>query len=643
VKPVWMPSDELQSRSNLARLLRVSGLNLDDLCWRAKDPEWFWDAVVKDLGLVFDQPYERVLDASGGIEWPRWFPGSRLNLATSCVDRWAASAPKLTAVRWEGEDGSRGSLSYEELRALSDRAANGLASMGVAVGDVVGIFLPMIPEAAIAFYACAKLGAIAMPMFSGFEAMPIASRLVASGARVLVTADGCYRRGSVINMKEIADRAAEAAPALQSMLVVQRLRSNHVRLMPGRDVLWEDLLDSQPASFQTCSVDSEAPVLLAYTSGTTGTPKGTVHVHAGLLVSIAKDAAYHLDLRHANPLFWVTDMGWIMGPWQLVAAGALGATVVLCEGAPAYPGPDRLWEVVERNAVQVLGVSPSLIRGLAAADGDPAGRDMNALRIIGATGEPWDSTAWWWLFEKVGHGHCPIINISGGTEVGGALLAPLPLRPLTPCTLGGPALGLEVAIFGPDGTPTGPGEVGELVCTAPWPSITRGLWGDHARYLDTYWRRWPGVWVQGDWASVDADGYWYLHGRSDDTLNVAGKRLGPAEVEAIVTAHPGVSEAAAVGMPHPVKGEAMWCFVAARPGHMSADMAEELASLVAAQLGKAFRPERVLFVQDLPRTRSAKLVRRAIRAAAQGLDPGDVSGIENPQAITDIRVAAARD
>jgi acetyl-CoA synthetase len=607
------------------------------------DPEWFWDAVVGDLGLVFDQPYERVLDASGGIEWPRWFPGGTLNLATSCVDRWAASAPELAAVHWEGEDGSRRSLTYRELRILSDRAAHGLESMGVGAGDVVGIFLPMIPEAAVAFYACAKLGAIAMPMFSGFEATPIASRLVDSGARVLITADGCYRRGSVVNMKEIADKAAESAPALQRMIVVQRLGRSRISLVPGRDVLWEYAVDRQPASFQTRSLDSESPVLLAYTSGTTGRPKGTVHVHAGLLVSIAKDAAYHLDLRQADRLFWVTDMGWIMGPWQLVAAGALGATVVLCEGAPAYPGPDRLWEAAERNAVQVLGVSPSLIRGLAAVGGDPASRDLNALRVIGATGEPWDSNAWWWLFDKVGRRRCPIINISGGTEVGGALLAPLPLRPLTPCTLGGPALGLDVAIFGPDGKPVERGEVGELVCIAPWPSITRGLWGDRERYLATYWQRWHGVWVQGDWASVDVDGYWYLHGRSDDTMNIAGKRLGPAEVEGIVATHQGVVEAAAVGMPHPVKGETLWCFVVARPGYELADLAEELASLVAAQLGRAFRPARVLFVEDLPRTRSAKLVRRVIRAAAQGSDPGDVSGIENPQAINGIRAAVTGD
>ncbi len=640
--PVWEPTGELWAHSNLSRILRSTGLDLDSFCRRAKDPEWFWDAVVADLGIVFDEPYTRVLDASAGIEWPRWFTGGRLNLATTCLDRWAAASPGLTALCWEGENGERRSLSYLDLRELSDRVAGVLAGLGVEAGDVVGLFLPMVPEAVAAFYACAKLGAIAMPMFSGFEAAPIAARLAASGARVLITADGCYRRGAVVAMKEIADRAAQLAPGLRHMLVVQRLGHAGVSVLPDRDVLWDEAVARQPAAFGTRSLDAETPVLLGYTSGTTGRPKGAVHVHGGLLVAVAKDAAYHLDVRHADRLLWVTDMGWIMGPWQIVAAGAMGATVLLCEGAPAYPRPDRLWEIAERNAVQVIGVSPSLIRGLAAADGEPVGRDLSALRVIGATGEPWDAHAWWWLFEKVGARRRPIINISGGTEVGGAFLAPLPLRPLTPCTLGGPALGLDVDIFGADGKPAAPGEVGELVCTAPWPSITRGLWGDRERYLDAYWRRWPGVWVQGDWASVDAGGFWYLHGRSDDTLNVAGKRLGPVEVEGIVAGHPAVAEVAAVGMPHRVKGEALWCFVVARPGRgQPGELAEELASLVAAHLGRAFRPDRVVLVADLPRTRSAKLVRRAIRAAARGLDPGDLAGIENPQAIDGIRAALA--
>jgi acetyl-CoA synthetase len=298
--------------------------------------------------------------------------------------------------------------------------------------------------------------------------------------------------------------------------------------------------------------------------------------------------------------------------------------------------------LVEHHKVTVLGVSPSLIRSVAAAGAPPAVHDLSALRILGATGEPWDVSSWTWLFDEVGRGRCPIINISGGTEVGGAFLAPTPLQGLAPCTLGGPALGMDVDIFNADGQPTAAGEVGELVCKNPWPAMTKGLWRDTGRYLDSYWRRWPGVWAHGDWASRDADGYWYLHGRSDDTLNVAGKRLGPAEVEGVLAGHPAVAEAAVIGLPHPVKGEAVWCFVMLRPGRAGSDaLSAELQALVAGQLGKAFRPDAVVFVDDLPRTRSAKLVRRAIRAAATGSDPGDLVGIENPAAIDGIRAVLA--
>jgi acetyl-CoA synthetase len=629
------------AHSNLARFLRVHGLDLAGLRERALDPVWFWDAVVTDLGIVFDEPYRAVLDTSAGIEWARWFVGGRLNLATTCLDQWAAATPEAPAVRWEGEDGEAQVLSYSKLRSLADQVANGLSGLGVAVGDVVGIYLPMVPEVVAVLYGCAKLGAIAMPMFSGYEAHAVALRLGDSGARVLVTADGFYRRGTVVAMHEIAQRAAELTPSLQHIVVLERISWTGIPIAGHLSLPWRDVITSQPATFRTLSLESEATALLCYTSGTMGSPKGAVLTHAGLLVGVAKDAAYHLDVRHDDTLFWVTDIGWIMGAWEIIAAGAMGATVMLYEGAPAHPSPDRIWELADRSHVTVLGVSPSLIRGLAASGTTPAAsHELSMLRIIGATGEPWDADAWLWLFEQVGGCRCPIINMSGGTEVAGAFLAPLPLQPLVPCTLGGPALGLDVDVFGPDGRTVPRGSVGELVCKGPWPGMTRGLWRDPERYLDTYWRRWPGIWAHGDWASVDSDGFWYLHGRSDDTLNVAGKRLGPAEVEGVLARHPAVAEAAAVGLPHPVKGEAIWCFVIMRPGRHPTDaLTDELISLVTRHLGKAFRPERVVFVADLPRTSSAKLVRRAIRAAAGDDDITQITGVENPGAIRGIRAA----
>jgi len=309
--------------------------------------------------------------------------------------------------------------------------------------------------------------------------------------------------------------------------------------------------------------------------------------------------------------------------------------VFLFDGVPNHPGPDRLWDVVERHGITTLGISPTLIRALIPAGDDHVRRhDLSSLRILGSTGEPWNPEPYMWFLNEVGGGRCPIINISGGTEVGACFLSPLPITELKPCTLRGPALGMDIDVWGADGTPVGPGEVGELVCKKPWPGMTRGIWKDPERYLDTYWRRWPDVWVHGDWASVDEDGFWFLHGRSDDTMNVAGKRVGPAEVESALAHHPAVVESAAVGIPDAVKGEGIWCFVVPAPGRERDEaLAGELTHVVAEHLGKAFRPSRIVFVDELPKTRSAKIMRRALRAVVLGEDPGDLSGLENHGAL----------
>jgi acetyl-CoA synthetase len=335
----------------------------------------------------------------------------------------------------------------------------------------------------------------------------------------------------------------------------------------------------------------------------------------------------------------VSDLGWIMGPWEIVGATALGATVVLYDGAPNHPGPDRIWSLIERHGVTHLGVSPTLIRALIPAGEEQVRRhDLSSLRILASTGEPWNPAPYRWYGDVVGNGELPIINLSGGTEVGACFLSPHPVTPIAECSLGGPALAMDMDIVGSDGGRVGRGEVGELVCRQPWPAMTRGIWGDPERYLDAYWRRFPGVWVHGDWASVDEDGFWYLHGRSDDTMNVAGKRLGPAEIESILTLHPQVAESAVVGVPDQMKGEAIWCFVVLKPGVEAGDeLAAELDRLVAEHLGKAFRPSRLVFVPELPRTRSAKILRRAIRATVTGEDAGDLSSLENPAAIDAIR------
>ncbi|MGH2712140.1 MAG: AMP-binding protein [Actinomycetota bacterium] len=636
----WSPSVELVENANVSRFMRKHWIgSYEELVARSQDDiEWFWDAVVEDLGIEFPTPYERVLDTSKGIPWATWFVGGKTNLAHNCVDKWAESTPDAVAVVWEGEDGQVREVTYAELREMADRLANGLRSLGVGERDAVGIFMPMAPEIVAATLACAKLGAVYLPIFSGYAADAVATRLNDAKAKVLLTADGFLRRGQPVPMKQVADAAADASPSVEKVVTWRRL-AGEPSASTDRDVDWEELLAEQDPRFETVMLDSEHPLFLAYTSGTTGRPKGSVHVHGGFTVKVAEEVAYQTDLHQDETLFWVTDLGWIMGPWEITGAGALGATVFLFEGAPNYPEADRVWDMIERHRITTLGISPTLIRALIPAGDEWVEKhDLSSLRILGSTGEPWNPEPWMWFLDKVGGGRCPIINISGGTEVGACFLSPHPINELKPTTLRGPALGMAIDVWGPDGKPVPRGEVGELVCTKPWPAMTRGVWGDPERYIQTYWSRWPDVWVHGDWATIDEDGFWFLHGRSDDTMNIAGKRLGPAEVESALTEHPAVAESAAVGVPHEVKGEAVWCFVIAKPGHATGDdLAKELKGVVAEHLGKAFTPSRIVFVDELPKTRSAKILRRAIRATVLGEDTGDLSSLENPSALEKIQ------
>ena len=602
------------------------------------DIGWFWDAIVKHLGIEFSTPYERVFDDSRSPMWTTWFGGGRINLTANCVDRHARATPDQLAVIAEREDGEVRTVSYAELGALTDRLANALLSRGVAPGDAVGLFLPMGVEVVAAFYAVCKIGAIAVPIFSGFGAPAVAARLADAGAVALITCDAVPRRGKPVAVKALADEALAGAPAVHTVIVHDRL-GTEPPMQAGRDLAWADAVDRQSPDLDAPALDPETPMMVIYTSGTTGRPKGAVHVHGGFLVKIAQECAFQTDVHAGDRFTWMTDMGWIMGPKIVVGAGALGATLVLSEGAPDYPGPGRMWELVERHRLSVLGVSPTLIRALRSHGDEPVtAHDRSSLRILASTGEPWNPEPYRWLFEVGGEGRCPIINLSGGTEVGACFLSPMPVMPLKECTLGAPSLGMAMDVLGPDGQPVPPGEVGELVCRKPWPSMTRGIWGDPQRFLDTYWSRWPNLWVHGDWASVDEDGYWYLHGRSDDTLNIAGKRIGPAEFESAAVGHPAVAEACAIGVPDDVKGEVCWLYLVARPGADATDETlAEVRAQVSHELGKAFAPARLAWVDGLPKTRSAKIVRRAVRAAALGEDPGDLSSLENPQVLDGFR------
>ena len=639
---VWRPSPELTARSNLRRFMQKHGLrSLEELQQRSTtDLDWFWNAVLDDLDVRFRQPYSRVLDLSRGIAWPVWCVGGVMNIVENCLEKYAGTPiDTKTALVWEGEEGQVRRLSYFELRGEVNRIANALRGLGIAKGDVVAVFMPMTPEIVIAMLAIIKIGGIFLPLFSGFGPQAIASRLNDAEAKALFTADGCPRRGKTTLLKPIADEAAAHTPTLRHMIVLKRL-SVEVPWRPGRDHWWHELREAARDESSTEPTRAEDTLMLIYTSGTTGQPKGAVHTHCGFPIKAAQDMSHGLDLQPDETLYWVTDMGWMMGPWLVFGTLLLGATMVLYDGALDYPEPDRLWALVERHHITALGISPTLVRGLLRhGEGPVRGHDLSSLRKFGSTGEAWNPEPWLWLFHTAGGGRLPIINYSGGTEISGGILMGNMLTPLKPCSFAGPLPGMAADVVDEQGRSVR-GEVGELVLRRPWIGMTRGFWRDPDRYLETYWSRFPDVWVHGDWAAVDGDGLWYILGRSDDTIKVAGKRIGPAEVESVLVAHPAVSEAAAIGVPDDLKGEALACFCVLKPERESSEaLRDELKTRLTAELGKPMAPKTLKFVSDLPKTRNAKIMRRIIRAAYLRLDPGDVSSLENQSAVEAIRNA----
>ena len=639
---VWRPTPEYVRNSRLQQFISRHKLrDYADLLERSvTDLEWFWSAVLDDLGIEFYERPSRIVDTSPGLAWTRWCVGGRLNIVHNCLDKWIGTpVESRVAVRWEGEEGTIRTLTYRELFDQANRCANGLRSLGVSKGDRVALLMPMCPELVAAFFATIKIGAIILPLFSGYGADAVTTRLRDAEVTVLFTADGFWRRGQAVLLKSVADAAASAAPSLRHIIVVPRINVA-TDMTPGRDHWWSDLVTSQPALCEAERTAAEDPLMIIYTSGTTGRPKGAVHTHCGFPIKAAQDMVHAFDVHAGDTMFWVSDMGWMMGPWEVFGMTLLAGTFVLFDGALDYPGPDRLWSIIERHHVNVLGVSPTLIRSLMKHGEQPVREhDLSSLRVLGSTGEPWNPESWRWLFEVAGRKKLPIINYSGGTEVSGGLVAGNVLTPLKPAAFAGPPPGIAADVVDEHGRSVRQ-QVGELVVRAPWIGMTRGFWRDRDRYEQTYWSRFPDTWVHGDWAAIDEDGLWYILGRSDDTIKIAGKRLGPAEVESVLVEHPAVVEAAAIGVPDPDKGQALVCFCVLRPGYAGTpDLGLALKALVATRLGKPLRPAAIEFVADLPKTRNAKIMRRVIRSAYLGDPPGDLSALENPQSVAAIRRA----
>lgn len=642
----WVPDQATVENSRLTAFLRFAGAeDYDALARRAADdPGWLWDQVIGFADLRFYRPYDRIMDASRGPEWTRWCVGGTTNMVLNCIDRHRNSRVyDKTFLIWEGEQGDTREYSYRQFDEEVCAFAHGLRQCGFGKGDVIGLYLPQVPEAYIAYFAIVKIGAIAMPLFSGFGGPAVAERLSLAGASGLVTIDGTLRRGKVIAMKDGLGEALEQVTSLRHVITVSYLGLK-CTWQEGRDLWWHDLVTEKTTDVATEEMNAEDPSVLHFTSGTTGKPKGAVYTHIGLVAKMALDTGILADFRDTDRHFCMADMGWMVGSMSAATPTVHGGSMVIAEGVPDYPDPDRYWRLIEKHGVTWVMLAPSLIRAqMRYGDHHVASRDLRSLRIVCSGGEPWTESPWRWLFEVVGKRRVPILNTSGGTEVSGCILACSLHHPLKVGSFSLAVPGMGADIVDESGQPTKVGETGELVLRHSSIGLTKSLWRDDTRYLESYWQDIPGVWRHGDLARRDADGHWYIPGRSDDTLKVSGKRLGPAEVENIVMQTGKVSEVAVVGVPDALKGSTILIACALMPEVEPGDsLSAELVRAVAENLGPAFRPEKVLFVEDLPKTRSMKIMRRAVRAAITGEEVGDMSSLTNPESLDAIRSAAAK-
>ncbi|OWU83217.1 AMP-dependent synthetase [Oceanicola sp. 22II-s10i] len=633
--------------SVLTRFLRHTGSSdFDTLSARADaDPGWITEQVLEFCDFRFFRPYSRILDTSAGVEHARWCVDGTTNIVLNCIDRHR-DTPTWTApyLVWEGEDGDRTTLTYAEVDAEVGRLANALIALGVGADDRVALYMPNVPEAVVALFAVCKIGAIAVPLFSGFGEQPLIARLQDAEVSVVLTAEGGWRKGAFIQMKAPLDSALQHCPDVRSVLVLARPGAEGTPApTAGRDHDWATLCAAQSPACETAELPAEAPAILLYTSGTTSKPKGCIWTHVSFLASMAlRDMHICGDFRADDRFFFMSDMGWMVGPMSALLPAYFGASLLLAEGAPDHPGRDRFWRLVDEHRVSYLGVSPTIVRGLMRhGPEDARSFAFDRLRMTCSGGEPWTEAAWLWFFDHVCRRDAPIINLVGGTEVCGCNFVGTVHHPQRPGSFGARGLGCGVDIVDDGGHPVADGQVGELVLRNPGIGMTKGLWRDEERYLDTYWRTLPGIWVHGDFARRDPDGLYYLLGRSDDTIKVSGKRTGPAEIESALTETGEVSEAAVVGVPDPVSGSALVCVCVPMPGYEAdGGLPKRLSDAVVSRMGRTYRPRHVLLAEDLPKTRNLKIMRRVIRAILLREDPGDLSAISNPESIDALKSAS---
>jgi acetyl-CoA synthetase len=641
---LWTPPSELVAASNLTAFLRFTEqADYDDLAAKAEaDPAWLMQQVFRFCDVRFYRNYDQMLDVSAGQAWARWCVGGTTNIVLNCIDKHRdTDVWDQTFLVWEGEDKrERRSLSYREFDRDVTRLAQGLRDIGIGQGDVVAIYMPNLPETFVAFFAILKLGAIVMPLFSGFGPAPIQTRLNHGGAKAVITANGTWRRGAPAPLKSVLDVALEASPTVKHVIVARRDGlAIDTPMQNGRDLWWDDVAGDGIGSVDTVEMQAEDPAILLYTSGTTGEPKGCVWTHIGFIGSmVTRDMIICGDFKSSDRFFFFSDMGWMVGAMCACIPSFAGGSLLIAEGTPDYPDTGRFWRLIAEHRVSYLGVSPTIVRSLMRYGLEVETYDLSSLRMTASGGEAWTAAPWLWFFEHVCKKKIPIINISGGTEVGGCIFTGTPNHPMNPGSFSRPALGVGADIVDLSGQRVPDGTVGELVLRHASIGLTKSLWKADARYIESYWSTLPGLWVHGDFAMRGTDGLYYILGRSDDTIKISGKRTGPAELEGILIATGKLAEAAVFGIPHPVKGSAIVCACVPMPGVQGDNgLASQLSAAIVAGMGTSYRPETILFLDDLPRTRNLKIMRRVLRAVFEDKDPGDLSALANPEAVDRLR------